>query len=169
MATFRDLLNRTKAEIREVDTAGAEAALARPGTVVLDVREPDEFAQGALPGAIHIPRGHLESQIESRVLNRDAPVVVYCAGGTHSAFAAKTLAELGYRDVVSMAGGFGKWKDEGREWTTPVTLTAEQMNRYQRHLMLPEVGVEGQAKLLGAKVLLLGAGGLGSPAALYLA
>jgi hypothetical protein len=94
---------------------------------------------------------------------------VYCAGGVRSAFAAKTLAELGYTDVVSMAGGFGRWKDEGRDWKHPGTLTAEQRNRYQRHLLLPEVGVEGQQKLLDAKVLMLGAGGLGSPAALYLA
>src|SRR3954462_1956283 len=119
MATFRDLLNRTKAEIREVDTAGAEAALARPGTVVLDVREPDEYDQGALPGAIHIPRGHLESQIEARLPDHEAPVVVYCAGGVRSAFAAKTLEDLGYRDVVSMAGAFRRWKDGGRPGITP--------------------------------------------------
>src|SRR3954467_8498553 len=169
MATFRDLLSRTKAEIREVDTAAAEAAAAQPDTVVLDVREPDEYDQGALPGALHIPRGHLESQIEARLPDHEAPVVVYCAGGVRSAFAAKTLEELGYRDVVSMAGGFGKWKDEGRPWQVPVTLTPDQRNRYQRHLLLPEVGVAGQSRLLESKVLLLGAGGLGSPAALYLA
>ena len=169
MASFRDLLAQTKAEITEVDTAEADRRRQQPGTVVLDVREPDEYDQGALPGALHIPRGHLESQIEGRVLDHDAPVVIYCAGGVRSAFAAKTLHELGYTDVVSMAGGFGRWKDEGREWKTPVTLTADQRNRYQRHLLLPEVGVEGQAKLLESKVLLLGAGGLGSPAALYLA
>jgi len=169
MPSFRDLLTKAKSEIREIDTAEADEARRRPGTVVLDVREPEEFDQGALPGAIHIPRGHLESQIESRVADHDAPLLVYCAGGTRSAFAAKTLAELGYTDVVSMAGGFGRWKDEGREWTTPVTLNADQKNRYQRHILLPEVGVEGQAKLLASKVLLLGAGGLGSPAALYLA
>jgi molybdopterin/thiamine biosynthesis adenylyltransferase/rhodanese-related sulfurtransferase len=169
MATFRDLLSRTKAEIREVDTAAAEAAAGRPGTVVLDVREPDEYDQGALPGAVHIPRGHLESQVEARLPDHHAPVVVYCAGGVRSAFAAKTLEELGYTDVVSMAGGFGKWKDEGRPWRVPVTLTPDQRNRYQRHLLLPEVGVAGQATLLESKVLLLGAGGLGSPAALYLA
>ena len=169
MASFRDLLAHAKAEIREVDTAAAEAAIGRPGTVVLDVREPDEYDQGALPGALHIPRGHLESQVEGRLPDHDAPVVVYCAGGVRSAFAAKTLQDLGYTDVVSMAGGFGKWKDEGRAWRVPVTLTPDQRNRYQRHLLLPEVGVEGQAKLLESKVLLLGAGGLGSPAALYLA
>src|SRR3954468_6827994 len=109
MATFRDLLSQTKAKIREVDTAAAEEAIAVPGIVVLDVREPDEYEQGALPGAIHIPRGHLESQIENRVPDHTAPVLIYCAGGTRSAFAAETMQQLGYTDVVSMAGGFGKW------------------------------------------------------------
>lgn len=168
MATFRDLLAAAKAEITEVDTAGAADLIAQ-GAVVLDVREPDEYDQGALANAIHIPRGHLEAQIENRILDRDAKVVVYCAGGVRSAFAAKTLQELGYTDVVSVVGGFGKWKDEGRPWKTPVVLTADQKHRYMRHLLLPEVGTEGQAKLLGAKVLMLGAGGLGSPSALYLA
>ena len=169
MASFRELLKQTKAQIREVDTATAEAAIAsRPETVVLDVREPDEYEQGALPGAVHIPRGHLESQVETSI-SRDAPVVVYCAGGIRSAFAAKTLTDLGYTDVVSMAGGFNKWKNEGRDWKTPQTLSPEQRNRYQRHLLLPEVGEEGQQKLLSSRALLLGAGGLGSPAALYLA
>ena len=169
MPTFRDLLAQAKAEITEIDTATAEARIAAGGVVLLDVREPDEFDQGALPGVIHIPRGHLEAQIESRIVDKTVPVIAYCAGGVRSAFAARTLQELGYTDVVSMIGGFGKWKDEGREWKKPVVLTPEQRDRYQRHLLLPEVGTEGQAKLLGAKVLLLGAGGLGSPAALYLA
>ena len=169
MATFRDLLSQTKSRIREVDTATAEQAAAEPGAVVLDVREPDEYEQGALPGAVHIPRGHLESQIENRVADHDTPLVVYCAGGTRSAFAADTLSQLGYTNVVSVVGGFNKWKNEDRAWAAPRTLTADQRNRYQRHLLLPEVGEEGQQKLLDAKVLLLGAGGLGSPAALYLA
>ncbi len=168
MATFRDLLAAAKSEITEVDTATAAARIA-DGALVLDVREPDEYDEGALDGAIHIPRGHLEAQIESRVADRDAPVVVYCAGGVRSAFAVKTLQELGYTAAASMEGGFGRWKDEGRPWSQPASLTPEQTNRYKRHLLLPEVGVEGQAKLLEAKVLLLGAGGLGSPAALYLA
>jgi molybdopterin/thiamine biosynthesis adenylyltransferase/rhodanese-related sulfurtransferase len=170
MASFRELLARTRAQIREVDTATAEQAIAaQPAPVVLDVREPDEYEQGALPGAVHIPRGHLESQVENRIADRDAPIVVYCAGGTRSAFAAKTLTDLGYTDVVSMAGGFNKWKNEGRDWKTPETLSPEQRNRYQRHLLLPEVGEEGQKQLLASRALLLGAGGLGSPAALYLA
>ena len=116
-----------------------------------------------------IPRGHLESKVENQIPDHDTPVVIYCAGGNRSAFAAKTLHDLGYTDVVSMAGGFGRWKDQGRPWNTPATLTPEQRNRYGRHILLPEVGEEGQQKLLGAKMLLLGAGGLGSPAALYLA
>jgi sulfur-carrier protein adenylyltransferase/sulfurtransferase len=169
MASFRDLLRDTKSRIREVDTAQAETEVGRDGTVVLDVREPDEYEQGALPGAVHIPRGHLESQVESKVPDHDAHVVVYCAGGTRSAFAADTLAQLGYSDVVSMAGGFNKWKDEGRSWRAPLSLSPDQRNRYQRHILLPEVDVAGQAKLLDSKVLCIGAGGLGSPAALYLA
>ncbi|MFN5603941.1 MAG: ThiF family adenylyltransferase, partial [Actinomycetes bacterium] len=169
MATFRDLLAAAKSEITEIDTAAAQTLIDAGGVTVLDVREPDEYAEGALLGALHIPRGHLEAQIEGRILDKDSTVVVYCAGGVRSAFAAKTLGELGYGNVLSMAGGYGKWKDEGRAWKAPASLTAEQTNRYKRHLLLPEVGVEGQAKLLNSKVLLLGAGGLGSPAALYLA
>ncbi|HEX7094339.1 MAG TPA: molybdopterin-synthase adenylyltransferase MoeB [Acidimicrobiales bacterium] len=168
MANFRELLKATKAQIREVDTAEA-ARMLEKGALLLDVREPDEYQQGAVPGSVHIPRGHLESQIESRVPQRDQTIVVMCAGGTRSAFAAKTLGELGYDDVVSMDGGFNKWKDEGRPWHQPRSLTAEQRNRYHRHLLLPEVGEEGQQKLLDSRVLLLGAGGLGSPAAMYLA
>jgi len=168
MATFRDLLAAAKAEIAEVTPEDAAAHIAG-GYAVLDVREPDEYAEGALPGALHIPRGHLESQVEGRLIDKTAPVVVYCAGGVRSAFAARTLQELGYTTVESMIGGFGRWKDEGRDWKKPATLDADQLERYKRHLLLPEVGVEGQKKLLGSKVLLLGAGGLGSPAALYLA
>ncbi len=169
MASFRDLLASTKADIREVTTAEADELRRADGTVTLDVREPDEYEQGALPGAVHIPRGTLETSIEMQIPNHDTPLVVYCAGGTRSAFAAKTLAELGYTDVVSVVGGFNRWKDEDRDWVTPAALTPEQRNRYKRHLLLPEVGENGQQELLGAKVLLLGAGGLGSPAALYLA
>ena len=168
MATFRDLLSAAKAEIREIDTATAADEIAA-GAVVLDVREPDEYQEGALADAIHIPRGHLEAQIENRITDKSAPIVVYCAGGVRSAFAARTLGELGYEQVASMDGGFGRWKDEGRPWSQPVSLTPEQSIRYKRHLLLPEVGVEGQVKLLESKVLMLGAGGLGSPAGLYLA
>jgi sulfur-carrier protein adenylyltransferase/sulfurtransferase len=169
MPSFRELLAATKSEIREVDTARADELRRRPGAMVLDVREPDEYEQGAIPGAVHIPRGTLESTVESRLADKSAPVVIHCASGVRSAFAAKTLTEMGYTDVVSVLGGFNKWKDEGRDWSVPRQLGGEQRNRYHRHLLMPEVGVEGQLKLLDAKVLLLGAGGLGSPAALYLA
>jgi sulfur-carrier protein adenylyltransferase/sulfurtransferase len=167
MPSFRELLAQTKANISEIDPEAAEGRLG--DAVFLDVREQDEYDAGTIPGAIHIPRGHLESQVESRIPDRDAPLVVYCAGGVRSAFAAETLEQLGYSDVVSMAGGFGRWKNEGRDWQTPAVLSAEQRDRYKRHILLPEVGEAGQQKLLESKVLLLGAGGLGSPAALYLA
>ena len=168
MTSFRELLKATKAEIVEVDTQQGSDLLAA-GVVLLDVREPDEYAQGAINGSVHISRGQLEASIENRVGDKAAKLVVMCAGGTRSAFAAKTLAQLGYTDVVSMDGGFNKWKDEGRPWSVPATLSADQRNRYSRHLLMPEVGEVGQLKLLDAKVLCLGAGGLGSPASLYLA
>jgi sulfur-carrier protein adenylyltransferase/sulfurtransferase len=167
MPNFRDLLRATKAEIREVTPEQAEQEQGR--ATFLDVREADEFDQGTIPGSVFIPRGNLELSVEGKIPDKDTPVVVYCAGGARSAFAAKALAELGYTDVVSMSGGFNQWKNEGRKWTTPQSLSAEQRNRYHRHLLLPEVGEAGQQKLLDSKVLLLGAGGLGSPAALYLA
>jgi sulfur-carrier protein adenylyltransferase/sulfurtransferase len=167
MASSRELLAQAKRHIREIDGADAEARLGE--VLILDVREPDEYEQGAIPGALHIPRGHLEGQIEGRAPDKSRPVVVHCASGFRSAFAAKTLQDLGYADVASLAGGFNRWKDEGRPWRVPQTLSPDQRNRYQRHLLLPEVGEAGQQKLLDAKVLLLGAGGLGSPAALYLA
>jgi len=167
MPTYRDLLAEAKARITE---GTPEELSGKLGTAVwLDVREPDEYEQGTIPGSVHIPRGHLESQVENRLADKTAPLVVYCAGGVRSAFAADTLARLGYTDVVSMVGGFNRWKDEGRDWKKPTVLSAEQRNRYQRHLTMPEVGTEGQLKLLDAKVLMIGAGGLGSPAALYLA
>jgi molybdopterin/thiamine biosynthesis adenylyltransferase/rhodanese-related sulfurtransferase len=169
MSNFRELLSQTKARIREISTEEADAAREADGAVVLDVREPEEYEQGAIPGSVHIARGNLESQVEGRLLDKGAPVIVFCAGGVRSAFAAETLGQLGYGDVVSVAGGFNRWKDEGRDWKVPTVLSPEQRNRYQRHLLLPEVGVEGQQRLLAARVLLLGAGGLGSPAALYLA
>jgi sulfur-carrier protein adenylyltransferase/sulfurtransferase len=168
MASFRDLLARTKAEITEIQPSDAEPLLGN-GATFLDVREGDEFEQGTIPGALFIPRGHLEAQIENKIPDKETSIVVYCAGGVRSAFAAKTLGELGYESVTSMVGGFGKWKNEGRPWITPAVLSGEQRNRYHRHILLPEVGEAGQQKLLEAKVLMLGAGGLGSPSALYLA
>ena len=169
MPTFRDLLNGARARVTEVAPDEAADMLKSDGAVALDVREADEFERGALRGAVHIPRGFLEIQVAGRIPEAQTPVVVYCAGGTRSVLAADTLAQLGYSNVVSVIGGFNRWKDEGLPWETPGVLSPEQRNRYQRHLLLPEVGVEGQIKLLRSKVLLLGAGGLGSPAALYLA
>lgn len=168
MSTVRDLLRATKANILEVTPTQAEQ-LRNSGAQLLDVREQDEFEQGAIPGAIHIPRGLLETSVEARLPDKSIPVVAFCAGGVRSAFAAETLAQLGYTDVVSMDGGFNQWKNEGRDWKVPSVLSSEQRDRYHRHLLLPEVGEVGQQKLLESRVLCLGAGGLGSPAALYLA
>jgi molybdopterin/thiamine biosynthesis adenylyltransferase/rhodanese-related sulfurtransferase len=168
MPSYRELLAQTKARINEIPTSEAENQLGDHATF-LDVREQDEYDAGTIPGAVYIPRGFLESQVESKIPNHDTPVVVFCAGGMRSAFAAETLKELGYTNVSSMAGGFGQWKNEDRPWITPAALSAEQRDRYKRHILLPEVGEAGQQKLLESKVLLLGAGGLGSPAAMYLA
>jgi len=169
MASFREMLAETKSQIREVTTAEADEMRGAEGAVVLDVREADEHEQGAIPGAVFIPRGTLETGVEGRIPDKATPLIVHCAGGVRSALAVKSLQELGYTEAVSVIGGFNKWKDEDRDWAVPRTLSPEQRNRYKRHLLLPEVGDEGQQKLLDSKVLLLGAGGLGSPAALYLA
>ena len=166
--TYRDLLAQTKREITEIDPAAAQTLVAE-GAAVIDVREADEVEQGMVPGATHIPRGFLEARIEEAVPDKHRPVVVYCAGGARSAFGAKALAELGYTEVVSLAGGFGAWKGAGLAWETPARFAPAQRRRYSRHFMLPEVGEAGQRRLLNSKVLLIGAGGLGSPAALYLA
>jgi adenylyltransferase/sulfurtransferase len=166
VSTFKELIRRVKSGIREVSV---QEARQRQGAVLLDVREADEWAQGHVPGAVYVPRGYLEQRIEEKVPDKDAEVIAYCAGGTRSAFAARTLQELGYRNVSSMAGGFGRWKEAGFPIVMPRTLSAEQKSRYSRHLLVPEVGEAGQARLLDSKVLLVGAGGLGSPAGLYLA
>ncbi len=170
MATYRELLARVKEEIDEVSSGDVLERLAADGRpLLLDVREQDEWQEGHLPGAIHVPRGNLESRIESVVPDRSREIVIYCAGGARSAFAAKSLTELGYENVTSMIGGFTDWKRNGFDFQTPRALTPEQRARYSRHLLIPEVGEEGQQKLLDARVLLIGAGGLGSPASLYLA
>jgi molybdopterin/thiamine biosynthesis adenylyltransferase/rhodanese-related sulfurtransferase len=167
--TFRELLSGVKREIREVSVEDVKRLLdARALVKLIDVRESDEHAAGRLPGALHIPRGFLESRIEEKA-QRDEELILYCAGGTRSAFAARTLREMGYERVASMAGGFNRWSDQAHPVEKPFVLTADQKERYRRHLILPEVGEAGQEKLLKARVLLLGAGGLGSPAALYLA
>jgi len=166
MLSYRELLKRTKDEIAEVDT---RAAREMTDALFVDVREHDEWEEGHITGAVHVPRGNLESRIEGVAGDRSASLVLYCASGARSAFAAKTLAELGYTNVVSLAGGFADWKRNGYEVQLPKMLTPDKRARYSRHVAIPEIGEEGQLRLLDSRVLLLGAGGLGSPASLYLA
>jgi sulfur-carrier protein adenylyltransferase/sulfurtransferase len=170
MANFRDLLKKVKSEIKEVTPEDVDERLRRGDRfLILDVREDEEVEHGIVPGARHVTRGHLESRVEDVLTDKDAEVVVYCAGGVRSAFATKTLEELGYSNVSSMSGGFTRWKDLGFEYAMPRMLDASQRDRYSRHLILPEVGEQGQIKMLESKVLSIGAGGLSSPALLYLA
>jgi len=170
VVTFDTLLREIRGKTSEIDPPVLETALrgaARPA--LIDVREPDEHAQGMIPGTIHIPRGFLELRIERNVPDRSTPVVIYCASGTRSVLAARSLGELGYTNVASLAGGFTGWKRAGLAWEQPISLRPDQETRYSRHTLLPEVGIAGQLKLLGAKVLCIGAGGLGSPSSMYLA
>jgi molybdopterin/thiamine biosynthesis adenylyltransferase/rhodanese-related sulfurtransferase len=169
MATYRELLNEVREEIQEIDATEGARLLEEGGHVWLDVREQDEWDQGIVPGAVHIPRGNLESRVEGLLADRDQPIVVYCAVGSRSAFATKTLHDLGYTDVVNLAGGYTDWKRNGFPTAAPRALTPQQRSRYSRHLLIPEVGETGQLKLLDSKILLIGAGGLGSPSSLYLA
>src|ERR1700736_6382139 len=162
----RDLLDEARRFIPEVTP---QQMRAEPDRVVIDVRERNEFEEGHVPGAVHLSKGFIETQIEDLVPNRETPITLYCAGGVRSLLAARSIRELGYTNVESLGGGFGAWKQAGYDFIVPKALTAQQKQRYSRHLLIPEIGVEGQAKLLDARVLLIGAGGLGSPAALYLA
>lgn len=165
-----EFVRQIKGQVDEVDPAQVHDVLWDEDTVVVDVRESDEVAAGKLPGAVHVPRGFLESRIDGAVGDRAKRVVLYCASGNRSALAARTLRDdLGYERVESMTGGYTLWKDRGYEVDVPRTLTAEQRERYSRHLLINEIGIEGQLKLMDAKVLLIGAGALGSPNALYLA
>jgi molybdopterin/thiamine biosynthesis adenylyltransferase/rhodanese-related sulfurtransferase len=166
MPTYRELLQRVKSEISEIDARDLQE---RNGAVLVDVRERDEWEEGHIPGAVHIPRGFLESRIENAVPERSSRVVLYCASGARSAFGAKALTDLGYEDVSSLSGGFTDWKRNGYDVELPRSLSPERRTRYSRHLLIPEVGEEGQLKLLDTSILLIGAGGLGSPASLYLA
>jgi molybdopterin/thiamine biosynthesis adenylyltransferase len=164
-----ELLRQVKSQIEEVDPSEV-AELMHEGVAIIDVRESDEYATGHLPGAKHVPRSYLETRIEGIVPDRSSQVILYCASGNRSAYGARTLEQdLGYENVRSMTGGITLWKDRGYDVEVPRSLTAEQRERYSRHMLVPEIGAEGQQKLLDAKVLLLGAGGLGSPTALYLA
>ena len=164
-----DLLRQVKSEIDEIDPSQVNELL-QEGVTIIDVREAEELSSGLLPGAKHVPRSYLETRIERIVPDRSAHVILYCASGNRSAYGARTLRDdLGYEQVESMTGGIALWKDRGYEVDVPRTLSPEQRDRYSRHLLIPEIGTGGQQKLLDAKVLLLGAGGLGSPTALYLA
>jgi molybdopterin/thiamine biosynthesis adenylyltransferase len=172
MASGADLIRQIKSQITEVDPGEVHELISNGhnGYVVVDVREQHEFEQSHLPGAVHVPRGHLESRVEGAAPDKSERVITYCASGQRSALAANTmLKELGYENVESMTGGITLWKDRGYDVEVPKALSPEQRERYSRHILIPEIGLEGQTKLLEAKVLLLGAGGLGSPAALYLA
>jgi molybdopterin/thiamine biosynthesis adenylyltransferase/rhodanese-related sulfurtransferase len=167
VTTYDALLRDLRSKTPDVDIAGLQGERERP--VLIDCREADEHAQGAIPGAIWIPRGFLEARIEKSVATRDTPIVVYCASGNRSLFAQRTLSELGYTNVRSLAGGFTAWKRAGLPFDIPISLRPDQEARYSRHTLLPEVGIAGQTKLLKAKVVCIGAGGLGSPSSMYLA
>ncbi len=170
MTTYREHLAQTRAEIEEIDSPALAAALETDSPpVVVDVREQSEWDEGHIPRAIHVPRGHLESRIERTAPDHETPIVLYCAAGNRSAFAAKTLEELGYENVSSLAPGYTGWKRDGFPIVVDRALEPDQRRRYSRHLLIPEVGEEGQLQLLDSRVLLIGAGGLGSPASLYLA
>lgn len=168
--TYAELFAEVRERVRTISLEDIKKRLEnKTPTILVDVREQNEFQNGYIPGAIHIPRGFLEIQAEGKLPDKDAPIVLYCAGGTRSAFAAKTLSDLGYSNVLSANPGFVRWKDLRYPVETPPQLSESQRDRYSRHIMLPEIGDKGQAKLLQSRMLLLGAGGLGSPAALYLA
>jgi sulfur-carrier protein adenylyltransferase/sulfurtransferase len=169
--SFQDIMAEARKEVREVTPQQVNDLLTNNGKshVLLDVRESDEWRQGHLEGALPLPRGFLEIKVETAIPDKNAPIIAYCAGGVRSLLAAKAMKEMGYQNVSSMSGGYTAWKNGGFKWVQDFQYTAEQLIRYSRHFLLPEVGEEGQAKLLQAKVLLVGAGGLGSPAAYYLA
>jgi rhodanese-related sulfurtransferase len=160
MPTYRELLQQLRGEIAEIDASGARRL---DGALFVDVREQDEWDEGHITGAVHVSRGHLESRIEAAAPDKSQPLVVYCQSGNRSVFATKALEELGYENVVNLAGGYVDWKRNGFPTQLPRSLAPEQRSRYSRHLLIPEVGVEGQLKLLQSRVLLIGAGGLGSP------
>ncbi len=167
--TSKSILDEARAEIKQVDVEEARRMLEQPGAVIIDVRESDEWRQGHIPQALGVPRGFLELRIEEKVPDRKTPIIVHCASGTRSLLAARTLREMGYENLYNLTGGFNAWKDRGLPWVAERQFTPEELTRYSRHFVIPEVGEKGQAKLLDAKVLLLGAGALGSPSALYLA
>jgi sulfur-carrier protein adenylyltransferase/sulfurtransferase len=167
--TSKNILDEARASIKQIDIDEARRMLDKPGTVLIDVREPDEWRQGHIPQAIGISRGFLELRVEEKVPDHKSPVILQCASGTRSLLAARTLRELGYENVYNLTGGFNSWKDRGLPFVADRQFTNEEITRYSRHFVIPEVGEKGQAKLLDSKVLLLGTGALGSPSSLYLA
>src|ERR1700688_1187163 len=167
--TSKNILDEARAQIKSIDIDEARRMLDQPGTVLLDVREGDEWRQGHIPQAVGIPRGFLELRVEEKVPDHKTPVILQCASGTRSLLAARTLRELGYENVYNLTGGFNAWKDKGLPWVAERQFTADEITRYSRHFVIPEVGEKGQPRLLDSKVLLLGAGALGSPSSLYLA
>ena len=168
--SFSQLIQQIKGEIKEITPEEVQERLeAGEPWALLDVREQSEWEEGHLPEAHFIPRGFLEIRTESALPEKDKPLVVYCGGGVRSAMATKTLQDMGYTNVMSMSGGFTRWRELDYSFTTPRTLTDTEMERYSRQIRIPEVGIKGQIKLLDSKVLLVGAGGLGCPSAIYLA
>lgn len=167
--TSKHILDEARTAIKQVDIDEARRMIEQLGTVVIDVRESDEWRQGHLPNAIGIPRGFLELRIEEKIPDRKTPIIMQCASGTRSLLAARTLREMGYENVYNLIGGFNAWKDRGLPWLAERQFSAEEVTRYSRHFVIPEVGEKGQAKLLDSKVLVLGTGALGSPVSLYLA
>jgi adenylyltransferase/sulfurtransferase len=167
--TSKNILDEARAQIKSIDIDEARRMLEKPGTVLLDVREGDEWRQGHIPQAVGIPRGFLELRVEEKVPDHKTPIILQCASGTRSLLAARALREMGYENLYNLTGGFNSWKDRGLPWTADRQFTADELTRYSRHFVIPEVGEKGQAKLLDSKVLLLGAGALGSSSALYLA
>ncbi len=169
--SFQDIMAEARKDVPEITPQQVNDLLTNNGKshVLLDVRESDEWRQGHLEGALPLPRGFLEIKVETAIPDKNAPIIAYCAGGVRSLLAAKAMKEMGYQNVSSMSGGYTAWKNGGFKWVQDFQYTPEQLIRYSRHFLLPEVGEAGQAKLLQAKVLMVGAGGLGSPSAYYLA
>jgi sulfur-carrier protein adenylyltransferase/sulfurtransferase len=169
--SFQELMSEARKDVPELSAQQVNDLLSNNGKshVILDVRESDEWRQGHLAGAVPLPRGFLEIKVETAIPDKNTPIIAYCAGGVRSLLAGKMLKEMGYQNVISMTGGYNAWKNGGFKWVQDFQYTPEQLIRYSRHFLLPEVGEDGQAKLLQARVLMVGAGGLGSPSAYYLA
>src|ERR1700675_422683 len=164
MKTLKEMLGEARQVIPEQPPAELKKRLdAGEGVVVIDVRDPDEYRDGSIEGANNISRGFLEFRIGTAAADQTTPIVLYCRTGLRSMLAAKALHDLGYTNVVNLQGGFQRWAQSGLGVVKDAPLGSEQIQRYSRHFLLPQVGEKGQRKLLRSKVLLIGAGGLGSP------